>query len=310
MAFLLTILSSMLSAKRFEMIFAEWTKSLKDGDIDVDVIAIDGKTVRGSKDSYHKKAPIHLVNAWASNNELILGQCKSDGKSNKITAIQLLLDLLDIEGSIITIDAMGTQTKIAETIVDNKADIFEGGHRVPFILRWPEKIKAGTAYDKTCCTTDFMATAAEIAGQKLSDNEGEDNYSLMPIFNDPETPDYKREYTIHHSINGSFSIRKGNWKLELCPGSGGWSDPRPKKAREMGLPEIQLYDLSTDIAEQHNVYDKHPEKVKELYNLLLKCINDGRSTPGAPQTNDPALNGKWPQLQKLEKLKHSKYINE
>ncbi len=113
---------SLLSAKRFEMIFAEWTKSLKNRDIDVDVIAIDGKTVRGSKDSYHSKAPIHLVNAWASNNELILGQCKSDGKSNEITAIPLLLELLDIEGSIITIDAMGTQTKIAETIVDNKAD--------------------------------------------------------------------------------------------------------------------------------------------------------------------------------------------
>jgi predicted transposase YbfD/YdcC len=113
---------SMLSAKRFEMIFAEWTSSLKNRDIDVDVIAIDGKTVRGSKDSYHDKAPIHLVNAWASNNELILGQCKSEGKSNEIKAIPLLLELLDIEGSIITIDAMGTQTKIAETIVNNKAD--------------------------------------------------------------------------------------------------------------------------------------------------------------------------------------------
>jgi len=113
---------SMLSANRFELIFAEWTKSLKDRDVDVEVISIDGKTVRGSKDSYHGKAPIHLVNAWASNNELILGQCKSDGKSNEITAIPILLELLDIEGSIITIDAMGTQRKIAKTIIENKAD--------------------------------------------------------------------------------------------------------------------------------------------------------------------------------------------
>jgi len=190
----------------------------------------------------------------------------------------------------------------------HKADIFEGGHRVAYIAKWPAKIKAGTTYNKTCCSTDFMATAADIAGEKLMDNEGEDSYSLLPVFENPANAAYKRDYTIHHSINGSFSIRKGNWKLELCPGSGGWSKPKPKKAREMGLPEIQLYDLSTDIAEEHNVYDKHPEKVKEMYDLLMKCINDGRSTPGAPQVNDPSLSGKWPQLKKLEKLKHSKYI--
>ncbi|NPA37526.1 MAG: arylsulfatase [Chlorobi bacterium] len=192
----------------------------------------------------------------------------------------------------------------------HKADIFEGGHRVPFIAKWPAKIKAGTTFDKTCCTTDFMATVADITGIKLKDNEGEDSYSLLPVFENPSNPDYKREYTIHHSINGSFSIRKDNWKLELCPGSGGWSDPRPKKAREMGLPDIQLYDLSTDIAEQHNVYSEHPEKVKELYNLLMKCIEDGRSTPGAPQSNDKPLKGNWPQLKKLIELKHSEYINE
>jgi arylsulfatase A-like enzyme len=190
----------------------------------------------------------------------------------------------------------------------HKADIFEGGHRVAYIAKWPAKIKAGTTYNKTCCSTDFMATAADIAGEKLMDNEGEDSYSLLPVFENPANAAYKRDYTIHHSINGSFSIRKGNWKLELCPGSGGWSKPKPKKAREMGLPEIQLYDLSTDIAEEHNVYDKHPEKVKVMYDLLMKCINDGRSTPGAPQVNDPSLSGKWPQLKKLEELKNSKYI--
>jgi arylsulfatase A-like enzyme len=191
-----------------------------------------------------------------------------------------------------------------------KADIFEGGHRVAYIAKWPAVIKKGTTYDKTVCSTDFMATVADIAGIELKDNEGEDSYSLLPVFENPADPDYKREYTIHHSINGSFSIRKGNWKLELCPGSGGWSDPKPKKAREMGLPGIQLYDLSKDIAEEHNIYNEHPDKVKELYNLLMKCINDGRSTPGIPQTNDPSLNGKWPQLNRLKELKHSEYINE
>jgi len=193
----------------------------------------------------------------------------------------------------------------------HKADIFEGGHRVAYIAKWPAVIPKGTKYDKTVCSTDFMATCADIAGVTLMDNEGEDSYSLMPLFkNSTTTADYKREYTIHHSINGSFSIRKGDWKLELCPGSGGWSEPRPKKAVKLGLPNIQLYDLSTDIAEKNNVYKKNPEKVKELYNLLMKCIDDGRSTQGVPQQNNPSINGKWPQLKKLKELKQTKYINE
>jgi len=187
---------------------------------------------------------------------------------------------------------------------------FEGGHRVAYIAKWPAVIPKGTSYDKTCCSTDFLSTCADVADIKLKDSEGEDSYSLLPVFENPQNPDYKREYTIHHSINGSFSIRKGNWKLELCPGSGGWSHPKPKEAVKMGLPDIQLYDLSTDIAEKNNVYDKNPKKVKELYNLLIKCIDDGRSTPGTPQQNTPSLNGRWPQLKKLKKLKQTKYINE
>jgi len=185
----------------------------------------------------------------------------------------------------------------------HKADIFEGGHRVAYIAKWPAIIKKGTKYGKTVCSTDFMATCADIAGVTLMDNEGEDSYSLMPLFRNNTTTDYKRDYTIHHSINGSFSIRKGDWKLELCPGSGGWSAPKPKKAKEMGLPDIQLYNLSNDIAEKNNVYDKNPEKVKELYDLLIKCIDDGRSTTGAIQSNDKSLYNDWPQLKKVRVLK-------
>ncbi len=183
-----------------------------------------------------------------------------------------------------------------------KADIFDGGHRVPFIVKWPARIKKATTFDKTACTTDFMATCAEVAGIQLKDSEGEDSYSMLPIFDSPLKPDYKREYTIHHSINGSFSIRKDDWKLVLCPGSGGWSDPKPKKAVELGLPDIQLYNLSNDIAEKNNIYDKNPEKIKELYDLLMKCIDDGRSTSGAIQTNDKSLHNDWPQLKKIKAL--------
>ena len=113
---------SMLSPTRFERLFADWTNSLRDKDIDLELIAIDGKTLRGSKDTFHDKSPIHLVNAWASNNQMVLAQYKSEGKSNEINTIPLLLDILDIKGSIITIDAMGTQRKIADKIVENGGD--------------------------------------------------------------------------------------------------------------------------------------------------------------------------------------------
>jgi predicted transposase YbfD/YdcC len=112
----------MLSPTRFERLFADWTNSLRDKDIDLELIAIDGKTLRGSKDTFHAKSPIHLVNAWAGNNQMVLAQYKSEGKSNEINTIPLLLDILDIKGSIVTIDAMGTQTKIAEKIVENGGD--------------------------------------------------------------------------------------------------------------------------------------------------------------------------------------------
>ena len=113
---------SMLNPKKFEKLFAQWAASLKDKDIDLELIAIDGKTARGSKDTFHDQPPIHLVNAWAGHNGLVLGQCKSEGKSNEINTIPLLLEILDIEGCIVTIDAMGTQTKIAEAIVGGKGD--------------------------------------------------------------------------------------------------------------------------------------------------------------------------------------------
>ena len=167
----------------------------------------------------------------------------------------------------------------------SKADIFEGGHRIPFIARWYGKIKPGTKCRDTICLTDLMATVADLVGTKLPDNMGEDSVSILPDLLGT-TSEPVREATVHHSINGSFSIRQGKWKLELCPGSGGWSDPRPKEARRLKLPEIQLYDLSVDIGEKENVYDQFPDVVERLTKLLQKYVENGRSTPGEPQKND------------------------
>jgi predicted transposase YbfD/YdcC len=112
---------SLINPDKFDQLFAQWVQSLIEKKIPGEVIAIDGKTMRGSKDSFHEKSPIHLVSAWANSNQLVLGQVRTSEKSNEITAIPELLNILDIEGCIITIDAMGTQKKIAEAIIDKKA---------------------------------------------------------------------------------------------------------------------------------------------------------------------------------------------
>ena len=167
----------------------------------------------------------------------------------------------------------------------HKADIFEGGHRVPFIVKWPKKIQAGLVSQKTICTTDLLATCADILGKKLSDSEGEDSFSMLPTFSKATENDYQRSFTIHHSINGSFAIRKGAYKFIFCPGSGGWSFPRPSKKEIHGLPKFQLYNLEQDPEENNNLFGQYPEIENELITLFKTAINNGRTTPGTPQKN-------------------------
>ena len=169
-----------------------------------------------------------------------------------------------------------------------KSDIWEGGHRIPFIVRWPAVVKPGATCSNTVCLTDFMATAAAILKQPLPDNAAEDSYNILPYLTGKTTKPI-REATVHHSIDGNFAIRQGKWKLELCPGSGGWEAPRNAAAVKEGLPPVQLYNLETDISEKDNVQDKKPEVVKHLLNLLQQYVDNGRSTPGKPQHNDTAV---------------------
>jgi arylsulfatase A len=181
----------------------------------------------------------------------------------------------------------------------HKADIFEGGHRVPFIAKWPAKIKKGTSRDQTICLTDLMATGAELSGYVLKDNEGEDSYSLVKLLDADYKAESFREATVHHSINGSFAIRQGDWKLIMAKGSGGWSFPTPGSPAEEDLPEVQLYNLASDPGETTNLQAENPEKVASLKSLLSKYIKEGRSTPGAPQQNDK-IEGEWKQISFVE----------
>ena len=167
----------------------------------------------------------------------------------------------------------------------HKADIFEGGHRVPFIVKWPKKIQGGSVSHKTICTTDLLASCAEILGKRLSDKEGEDSFSILPAFTKETENEYQRTFTIHHSINGSFAIRKGSFKFIFCPGSGGWSYPRPSKKETQGLPKFQLYNLDKDPEEKNNLYGRYAKIESELIALFSAAIKNGRTTPGEPQRN-------------------------
>jgi arylsulfatase A-like enzyme len=169
-----------------------------------------------------------------------------------------------------------------------KADIYDGGHHIPFMARWPSVVKPGAKYESYICLTDLVATVADILGTRCPDNAGEDSVSILPALRGETKP--VREAIVHHAITGAFSIRQANWKLELCPGSGGWSDPRPGQ-EPTSAPRIQLFNLADDIGETNNVQARHPDVVARLTKLLEKYVADGRSTPGAPQKNtvDPDI---------------------
>lgn len=165
-----------------------------------------------------------------------------------------------------------------------KADIWDGGHRIPFLVRWPARVKAGTTSDQVVCLSDLFATCADLLGKKLPDTMAEDSVSILPaLLGKAKKP--LRDDIVHSAIYGAFAIREGNWKLEFCPGSGGWSNPKPGSPEEKTLPTVQLYDLSKDIGETNNVQAQHPDVVARLTRLLKQEIANGRSTPGRPQPN-------------------------
>ena len=166
----------------------------------------------------------------------------------------------------------------------SKADIWDGGHRIPFIVRWPAVVEAGSSSKQLICLTDLMATCADIFKSKLPDTAGEDSYSFLPALKE-NASGLKREGLIHHSIDGYFAYRQGNWKLVLAKGSGGWTSPKESEVPE-GSPVAQLYDMENDPGEVNNLYDTHPELVKQLLEQFESDVQSGRSTKGPIVKND------------------------
>jgi len=166
-----------------------------------------------------------------------------------------------------------------------KSDAWEGGHRVPFIVRWPGVVQAGKVCGQLVHHTDLLATIAEAMTLSLPPTAGEDSFSLMPLLRGSDEP--VRNSAVSHSSQGLPSIRQGDWKLICGKGSGGWGkgeDDQP----------AQLYNLKDDIGERRNLYSERPEVVAALTSLMDETVNNGRSTPGPGQSNDVKVN--WRKL--------------
>lgn len=153
-----------------------------------------------------------------------------------------------------------------------KSDVWEGGHRVPFLVRWPGTIPEGSSSNRMICHNDLLATVAELTGQQLDWNAGEDSFSYLSALTKEESEWTERRTMINQAVSTTLAIRKDNWKLILDKSSGGWSQNEILEG-----PPMQLYNLDEDIGEQHNLYNEMPEKVAELEALLHIYRKEGRS---------------------------------
>jgi arylsulfatase A len=158
-----------------------------------------------------------------------------------------------------------------------KREIYEGGHRVPFFVRWPAGIdQPGRHWNKPVGQVDLLATFAELIGAPLDDDAGEDSCSFAAVLTDAQA-DYRREPLINHAANGRFAITDEDWKLVLPTGRQG----------------AELYHLADDPGEENNVAREFPERAARLRQQATEIVINGRSTPGTVQQNDT---GHWNDL--------------
>lgn len=159
-----------------------------------------------------------------------------------------------------------------------KSDAWEGGHRVPFVVRWPGTVKPGSLCHQLVHQADILRTLADVLKAELPDNAGEDSFSMLPLLRGGDQP--IREHAVSASSGGTPAVRLGSWKYIPAPGSGGWGTGGDQ------TQPVQLYNLAEDLGETNNLAAAMPEKAAEMKALLDKLITNGRSTPGAAQNND------------------------
>jgi arylsulfatase A-like enzyme len=153
-----------------------------------------------------------------------------------------------------------------------KADVWEGGHRIPFIAKWPKYLQAKTVTEQPFVLSDLMRTIAGITGYDIPEIMAEDSYDFSNLFMGLHTNGDIRSHLINHSGNGVFAIRVKEWKLILGRDSGGFT----KYVPTTDAPEGQLYNLKADPMEQDNLYNQHPEIVKKLSRQFEEIKQEGR----------------------------------
>lgn len=157
---------------------------------------------------------------------------------------------------------------------EGKRSIYEGGHRVPFFVRWPAVVEPGSTWDGPVCQTDFMETVAEFVGVALPDGAAEDSESFAPILrSDPRDKPIVRQPMVHHGINSRYALRHQQWKFVMSDG---------KQPRE-------LYDLSRDPGETNNVIDSRPELAQAMFEQLCIAIESGHTNQSRTGKNDTPL---------------------
>lgn len=173
-----------------------------------------------------------------------------------------------------------------------KRDAWEGGHRVPFLARWPGRIPPGMVSDETICHVDLLATVAALLEVPLPADAGPDSVNILPALLGQPRSAPLREATVHHSAQGKFAIRQENWVLILAPtgdDNGRYGEPawlREERGYTHHRAAGELYDLAADPSQKDNRYVEEPERVRQLTALLERYISQGRSTPGPRLTND------------------------
>jgi len=153
-----------------------------------------------------------------------------------------------------------------------KRDVWEGGHHVPFIIKWPGKIRAGSVSDEVISQVDLMATVSAIAGIELPDHAAPDSYNILPVLKGGKYSTPLREATVHNTFQNIWGIRKGDWLFIDGP-TGGHREP-PESFKSLRAytdfhTEGLLFNMKEDPGQRVNLYEDHPEKVREL-NILLQ----------------------------------------
>jgi arylsulfatase A len=209
-----------------------------------------------------------------------------------------------------------------------KFSVYEGGLRIPLIAWWPGVVPKGTTSDALVGLNDLMATFAELTDVKLGYDEAPDSISFAKLLRNPQATG-TRQSLIMQSV-APFVVRDGDWKLCLCPGSGMPADSengagneptpqeawrsaldqfsgRPKESDLLKAPFVQLFNLSNDPHEDHNLAAEHPERVKQMVALLKKQIESGRSTPGRRLKNDKSIKMINPMEKRLPNIVHDMF---